>query len=362
MVHPHSTRPSWFVTLTVILFAVLMAACTPEPPAPTPTPSPTATPEQIATPTHTPTLRPSPTPTLPPLGTSGNPITFGFILPATESADIAAADLATLLGEETGYTIEALFYPDFDTLSTAVLNNEVHLYWLGPLEYLYLNSEGAAEVMVVANHLGVFAYGVQFLANVNRGFAAYYNPEENQSLGDSINALQQFSGTRPCFLEPGSIVGYHVPLGLLAGASTPTLAPVFTYSYNATIRALYISGICDFGVTYALTGDPLTASDILINLPDAPLRIRTIWQSEGIIPNLNLSASPSLPVFIGFRLEEALLRIADTPQGLNLLKTALDYEVEGFRSVEDHFYNPLRAALAPLELDLRAITHQNAQQ
>ncbi len=361
MSHQSSPRPFWFVLLTVILFALLMAACTPDPPAPTPTPSPTASPEQTATPTHTPTPRPSPTPTLPPLGTSGNPITLGFILPADNTADTAAADLAVLLGEETGYTIEALFYPDFTTLSMAVLNNEVHLFWLGPLEYLYLNGEGAAEVMLVTNHLGVYAYGVQFMANLNRGFTAYYDPDENQSLGEPLNALQQFSGTRPCFLNPGSIAGYHVPLGLLANASTPTLAPVFTYGYNATIRALYIGGICDFGVTYALTGDPLTASDILINLPDAPLQIHTIWQSEGIIPNLNLSASPSLPVFIRFRLEEAFLRISDTPQGMNLLRTALNYELEGLRSVEDHFYNPLRAALAPLELDLQTITHQNAQ-
>lgn len=287
---------------------------------------------------------------------------MGFILPANSTADIAAEDLVSLLGEETGYVIEAHFYPDFQSLATAIMEDEVNLFWLQPLEYLYLNRENVAEVILMTNHRGVYAYGVQFMANINRGFTSYFNPETGLSIGEPLDALQQFSGTRPCFLEPNSIPGYYIPLGLLANASTPTLPPVFIYNYNATIRALYISGICDFGVTYALTGDPLTSSDILMNLPDAQERVTIIWRSEGIIPNLNLSASPTLPEFISFRIEEALLRISDDPQGLNLIRTSLNYEVEALRSIEDHFYNPFRSALAPLELDLQTITHQISEQ
>jgi len=58
-----------------------------------------------------------------------------------------------------------------------------------------------------------------------------------------INALQQFAGTRPCLINPNSIPGYFVPMGLLANTSTPTLDPVFTYDYSAVVRALYIQGI-----------------------------------------------------------------------------------------------------------------------
>jgi len=291
----------------------------------------------------------------------GNPVTIGFILPPNGNADLAAENLAGLLGKETGYVMEALFYPDFQALSSAIINDEVDLFWLKPLEYLFLNREGAAEVMLVTNHLGVFSYGIQFLAHINRGFTPYFNPETGENFGDVLDALQQFSGTRPCFIDPNSIAGYFVPAGMLANASTPTLEPVFVYNYNAVIRALYITGICDFGISYAQTGNPLTASDILLNLPDAPSQIITIWQTEGIIPNLNLSASPDLPMFMRFRLEEALLRIADSPDGLNLISTALNYDVEALRSVEDHFYNPLRAVIIPLDLDLEALTHQTPE-
>ena len=177
-----------------------------------------------------------------------------------------------------------------------------------------------------------------------------------------MSALQQFSGTRPCFTNSESIPGFIVPSGLLANTSTPTLDPVFTYNYNAVIRALYIGGICDFGVTYAYTGDPLTSSDILSNLPDAQSLINIVWRSDSLIPNLNLSASPNLPVFIRFRIGEAMLNIADSPDGLYLISNALNYQVEALRSVEDHFYNPLRSAILPLDLDLEALTLKTSLQ
>jgi len=353
--HQHT----WQTILALISIIVFLSACAPQTPSPTPTLPPTETPEEEPTPIQTPTPSPSPTPTLPPLGSLGNPITIGFIPPLDDLGSSTVEDLVSTLADETNYAIEAFYYPDFQSLSGAILNGEVHMFWLRPFEYIFLNREGAAEVMLMTNHLGVYAYGVQFLANINRGFTPYFDPEIGESIGDPIAALQQFSGTRPCFIDPNSIPGYFTPLGLLANASTPTLNPVFTYSYNAVIRALYIQGICDFGVSYALTGDPLTSGDILQNLPDAQDRIIVIWQSEGIIPNLNLSASPTLPVFIRFRLEEALIRISESPQGLSLISTSLNYDVEALRSVEDHFYNPFRSAIAPLELDLEAIIFQS---
>lgn len=235
---------------------------------------------------------------------------------------------------------------------------DVDLFWLKPLEYIYLNWESAAEVMLLTNHLGVYAYGVQFMANLERGFTSYYDPELNASTGDPVAALQQFSGTRPCFTEPNSLPGHLLPLGLLANTSTPTLDPVFVYNYDAVIRALYIQGICDFGIGYALTGDPRTSSGVLQDLPQAQEEVVIIWQSDGIIPNTNLSTAPGIPLDIRYKLQEAILDLPNTPEGLNLISTALNYDVEALKTTDDTFYNPLRAAIIPLELDLQALTWQ----
>lgn len=348
------------IGLLWVLLISLVVSCTPTTPTlePTATASP-APPRETATPTQTSTPRPTPTPTLPPLGDPGNPITIGFILTPEQSAGLEAAeDIAFWIEQDTGFSIESHIYPDFESLSSAVMRGDLDLFWLKPLEYIYLNWEGAAEVILLTNHLGVYAYGVQFMANALRGFTSYYDPEAGSSFGDPVTALQQFSGTRPCFIDPGSLPGYYLPLGLLANTSTPSLPPVFTYNYNATIRALYVQGICDFGVTYALTGDPRTSSDILQNIPDANERVIIIWQSEGIIPNTNLSASPNLPLHIQHRLQESVLDLSDDEEGLTLINSALDYEVKAIITVQDSFYNPLRAAIVPLDLDLEAITHQ----
>lgn len=355
MFYRHRLLKSILGILFISLLSLFsLAACTSnkiEPSLP-----PTTTPgETQTTPTRTPTMRPSPTPTLPPLGSIGNPITVGFVLSADQTNDDPANELVEWLSVETGYSFDVLFYPDFQTLSSAILKGDVYLFWLKPLEYLYLNDLGAADAMLITNHQGVFAYGVQFLTNIFSGFKSAYDSEGNPNFEDPIEILQQFSGTRPCFIDPFSVPGYFAPKGLLAEASTPTLDPVFVYSYNAVIRAVYIRGICDFGVTFAYTGDPFTSSDIVINLPDASDKVKVIWLSENFIPNLNLSASPALPAFMRFRIEEAFIRIADQPGALRLISDALDYDVEALRSIEDHFYNALRAVLAPLELDLETL-------
>lgn len=348
----------------LIVLAGFIAGCTAGTPTamPTTTTAPTAIALEPTSPGPTNTPRPTPTPTESPLGSPTNPISLAFILlPEDTSAIDAAQEVALILSEESDLSVESVIYPDFISLSTAILNGDVDLFWLQPLEYLYLHNENAADLMLVTNHLGVNAYGVRFLANVERGFQTYYDSELNESFGDPVAALQQFAGTRPCFLNPDSLPGYYAPLGLLGTTSTPIQDPIFVYDYSAIVRALYINGICDFGVSYALTGDARTAGDVVLDLPDASDVVQVVWQSDGIIPNQSLSSSPTLPLNLQVRLEEAFLDLEDAPDGLARLSTALNYEVEALKDELDQFFDPLRSALAPLELDLTAITRQTAE-
>lgn len=196
------------------------------------------------------------------------------------------------------------------------------------------------------------------MTNKAHEFTAYFDPEIAQSQGNVIDALQQFAGTRPCFLNADSLPGYYIPQGLLAQTSTPVLDPVFAYDYSAIIRALYIEGICDFGVTYALVGDPRLAGDILRDIPEAQDVVEVIWQTDGVIPNISLSASPELPLNMQVLLKEAFLDLPNLPDGLALVSSALNFDVEAFKTITDGFYNPLRGILAPLELDLHSMTTQ----
>lgn len=359
MKHAFRFKADSLILIILVLFLGLtLSACSQAPDENTPTL--TVTTVQTKVPILTPTPRPSPTPTLPPLGMAGNPVNIGFVIPAEDTNRMdSAEDIAFLIGEDTGYAVQSLIFPDFSSLAEAIQEGKVHLFWLSPLEYLYLNGLGTADVLLMSNHLGVFAYGVQFFTNATNGFTPYFDPETGQSQGDGVDALQQFAGTRPCFLNPESLPGYYVPKGLLAAASTPTLEPVFIYDYSAIIRALYIRGICDFGVGYAWVGDPRTAGDILQDIPDAQDRVEVIFQSDAIIPNIGLAASPNLPLNMQVRLQEAFLDFASITNGLPLISNGLNYDVEALKVVTDDFYTPLRVVIAPLELDFEAITTQS---
>ena len=353
----------WGVTLLLFVILIGVTGCAQPNTAQEPTPTPTELIQQATEPVSTATPRPTPTPTEAPLGHAANPVIMGFVLQPEETTAIdAAQEIASLISTDTGLALESTIYPDFQSLSTAILNGDVHLFWLDPLEYLYLKDNNAADVMLVTNHLGVYAYGVRFLANTNRGFTSYYDADLDGSYGDNFSALQQFAGTRPCFLNPRSLPGYLVPLGLLEDASTPTLDPVFVYDYSGIIRALYVGGICDFGVSYALIGDARTAGDILQDIPDAENMVGVIWQSEGVIPNRNLSFSPVLPLNLQVQLQEAILDLADAPDSLTRLSTALNYEVEALKVEWDSFYTPLRSILAPLGLDYQSLTQETSLQ
>ncbi len=356
------------INLLLILLGILITGCretptkqpvTPSPAAKTQTPTNLPPSEGQTTPTPTKTRRPTSTPTQAPLGEAENPIVIGFILPITDEERVNAAEaIAFLIEKDTGYAIESRMFTDFASLSNAIMQNQVDLFWLEPLEYIYLNWEEQAQVLLVSNHLGVTAYGVQFLAHQTRGFIPNFDPDTNNSPDDPIATLQQFAGTRPCMISSESLPGYLVPMGLLANASTPTLDPVFTYNYTSTIRALYIQGICDFGVSYALTGDPRTNSEILLNFPNVQENVITIWQSPPMIPNLNLSAGIRVPLNIQIRLQEAFLDLAQSSEDLQTLSDALNYEISGLSTVDDLFYNPLRDVLIPLELDLAEINQK----
>lgn len=355
MIFSHNQMMKYLTHRFALLFILLLTlGCSAIGPKTTPTPQPTFTVEV----TIAPTPRPTATPTPAPLGSAGNPIKIGYVIPQENTIAIdAAEEIAILLRDQTGFTVENTIFSGFSSLSNAILNDQVDLFWVEPFEYLHLSQLGKASAIVMTNHLGVYAYGVQFIAHAERGFTPFFDTDQSQNTDDFLSAIQQFSGTRPCFISPNSVPGYVVPSGLLSNASTPTLEPVFTYSYNAIIRALFVQGICDFGVSYALIGDPRNTSDILQSIPDAAVDIVTIWQSDGIIPNTALASSSEMPLNIRFQMQEGVVNLTDSPVGLSTLSRALNYEVEGLKAIRDEFYDPLRSVIHPLSLDLEALTH-----
>jgi len=316
-------------------------------------PTATVTPTLTLTPTFPPTLTPTPLP----LGSPENPYVIGLVS-ETEDPQIsaAAAELAQRLAQATGKSTSGRTFISYRQMLESMEKGQVHVAWMPPLTYLYASRQGFASVALLTNHFGVYQYGTQFMANVSSGFAPYYDPISGLSSADAATALQQFQGLRPCWGEPQSAAGYILPAGLLRVNNYPVQAPVLAQTHTAVVRALYIKGICDFGATFSISGDPRTASNIQQDLPDAMNRVLIIWRSDASIPNTNLSVYARMPEGDRQTLTNAFLEIGKTDEGKALLSlSAGNYQIEEVKAVSDDLYNPLREVVDALDLNLREL-------
>lgn len=332
----------------LFLTLVLVSACDKIGPGPR---GATVTPTLTVTATFPATATPTPLP----LGSQSNPFVIGIVSEAVDpQVEGSVTNLASRIAELSGYSVIGEVYPSYNQLIAALEEGKVHATWMPPLTYLYASQYGLAEVVLLTNHFGVYQYGTQFLANVNSGFTPYYDPISGKSSADAATALAQFQDKRPCWVEPQSTSGYILPAGLLRLNNIPTQPSAITQSHTAVVRGLYIRGICDFGATYSIVGDPRTASNVQQDLQDVMNRVLIIWKSEASIPNVNLSLLAGLSEHDRQVLTTAFTDLANTPEGLQLLSlSAGNYQIDEIKPVLDEIYNPLRDVVKALEIDLK---------
>lgn len=302
-------------------------------------------------PTETPTITPTPFP----FGTVENPIVLGIVYTDEDSQYPAAQDFVQYLADTTSYIFQLQSFSTDKDLLTAMEQGQVSFAWMQPIPYLYASEMGIASVALLSNHYGIYYYGSQFLANINQNFTNYFDSTTGRTTDSAEIALLQFTDKTPCFVDQKSLSGYVVPAGLLNDSGVSIESPIFLKTHEAVLRALYAGGICDFGVTYGLVGDPRTASTIQNDLPDFFEKVVIIWQSDPVIPTLNLSYSSFLPKEIQDQITKAILKKMSLPEGPSLVSTMNNYNIEELNPVGDNAYESLRGLLQSSGVDLDSL-------
>lgn len=330
-----------------LLAALLLSGCL--------SATPTITPGPLQTPTSTP--RPTATPTPLPPGRGDVPLVIGLVTDS-DNADLQAAGdaLAARIQRLTGLTSTANLFASHHDLLDAMASGEVQVAFLPPLTYVYASLRDIAQAAFLTNHFGIYAYGSQFIANAESGFALYYDPRSGLNSAPAAIALVQFNGKRPCWVDEGSAAGYIVPAGILAENRIQIAAPAFSQSHAAVVRSVYVKGVCDFGATFAYSGDPRTGSTVQKDLPDALDRIPIIWRSEAVIPNLNISYQYGMDSESVALLDAAFEELAQNEAGLDMLTAAADgYSIEALKPIDDSEYDPLRKFVRLLKIELSGL-------
>lgn len=330
----------WLALLFSLSLAFFLGACDRA------TPTPTLTPTLKPTATTALTPYPTRTPTLPPPASEDNPLVIGIV---SESGDpkaaAAAADIAQQISGITNFKVQSRVYKNYPDLFADLQLSKVHIVFLQPFTYILAQQNGLVQPALLTNHFGVYQFGAQFLANVSSKFTIYFDPTKNLNTHEPFTSLKQLDGKRPCWIDTSSSSGYVVPLGFLVDKGYKVKDGVFTLSNTAMVRALYITGICDFGVTYATIGDPRTSTAVTQDLTDVMNRIVVLYQIDPIIPNLNVSMLASLPKDMRDDLSFALQSIVHTDKGKAALTSANDYETADLKTIDDSVYDPIRKYL-----------------
>jgi phosphonate transport system substrate-binding protein len=264
----------------------------------------------------------------------------------------AANEAINSIAGLTGYVIKAKSYTSYLLLLADMAFSKVDMAFMPPLTYLYANQKRYAEVGMLTNHFGVYQYGIRFFANVANKFTPYYDPAKDRSTVDSETALKQFNGKTPCWVDPQSPSGYLVPLGYLDQNGFKVNGGAYLSSPVGVIRTLYITGICDFGATFATTGDPRTSPAITKDLTDVLNRVVVIWQSDPVIPNLALVFHPSVKDDIRQDIMFGFKDLVKDEKGRTILKTALNYEIADVKNVDETAFEPLKILVGLTTFDL----------
>ena len=285
------------------------------------------------------------------LGTAENPIIMALAPSATSQELLASGEaIAEQLSEITGYTIETTVPTSYGALVEAMGAGNAHIGWLAPFSYVVASERGFADVALATVRFGRDHYPTQFIANVDSGFTAYFDPATGESTADAATALAQFADKKPCWTDPLSASGYVIPAGILVENGVETRPAAFVQGHPTVARAIYSGGICDFGATH---DGILTDANLLEALPDLTERVVVIWRSDPVIPNDTVSFATGVPDEVRQNIVDALLQISETEEGQEALNAV--YQIEGLQEVDDTFYDEFRVFLEASGVDLSAL-------
>ncbi len=257
-------------------------------------------------------------------------------VPSGEARTIieSGSRIAQLLEMATGYRFETFVATSFAGVIEAMGAGRADIGWLNTFSYVIAHQKYGVEVRLVTVRFGL----------------PYYRAEIITQAASGVTSLADLRGKNFAFVDPASTSGYLFPLAALKKAGYDPQKffgqTVFAGSHNNVVLAVY-QGRADAGAVY----DDARGT-VQKTLPDVMEKVKVIWYSSPI-PNDTVSFRRDLPEDVKARVEKALLRFAETPAGLDALKSL--YEIEALADYSllrtkykvqvpslDSFYDPVR--------------------
>ena len=260
------------------------------------------------------------------------PLTLVFTPSRDPTALKEAGDnFARTLTRVSGVPVRALVASDYAGVVEALRSRRVDLAFVHPVGYVLANREAGCQILVRDVWQGKTAYTARFYVRKDRG----------------IRRLEDLRGKTVAFVDPASSSGYIYPMvllmkqGLVRDRDPKSFfkEALFAGTHEAALGAV-LHGRVDAAASFDSSPE--------LYLKDPALVAQLGWVGETPeIPEAGICARPGVPAEPLARLKRALLAIRG-PEHAAVLKEI--YGIDGFIEASDGDYQPVRDAMALMDL------------
>jgi phosphonate transport system substrate-binding protein len=262
-----------------------------------------------------------------------SPLTLALTPSRDPTALQEAGDaFAKTITQISGVPIKAIVASDYAGVIEALRSRRVELAFVHPVGYVLANREAGCQILVRDVWQGKTAYTARFYVRKDRG----------------IQRVEDLRGKTVAFVDPASSSGYIYPMVLLIKQGL-----VRDRDPKSFFKDALFAGTHEAALQSVLRGR-VDAAASFDKAPELHLKDPALIAQLGFvgetpeIPEAGICARPGVPAEALAKVKRALLSIK-APEHAALLKEI--YDIDGFVEASDADYQPVRDAMALMNLN-----------
>lgn len=260
-------------------------------------------------------------------------IKMGFVpMKDGDSLIESVEPLTEMLSKELGVKVEGFTATNYVGVVEGLGSGQVDFGFIPPFAYVLANKESNAEVILTAlNKSGEAKYRSQFLVRKD----------------SDITSFSDIKGKKVAFVDPSSTSGY-----LFLGAHLinegidieKDIEYVYAGGHDKALQLL-LNGDVDVATTFVDARDRYKE-----DFPEAMEKTEVLGYTD-YIPNISVTVKGDMEEELKDKIKVALLNIAKTEEGSELLKTL--FNMYGFEEATDSDYDIIRTTAKTMNIDLK---------
>ncbi len=239
--------------------------------------------------------------------------------------------LTAMLSEELGVKVEGFTATNYVGVVEGLGSGQVDFGFIPPFAYVLANKESDAEVILTA---------------VNKSGQAKYRSQFIVAKDSDIKSFEDVRGKKVAFVDPSSTSGYLFPGAHLIenGIDIESdMEYVYGGGHDKALQLL-LNGDVDVATTFVDARDRYKE-----DFPDAIEKTEILGYTD-YIPNISVTVKGDMDQDMRDKISGALLNIAATEEGSELLKEL--FNMYGFEKALDEDYDVIRTTAETMNVDL----------